>query len=320
MDLSLLDCFVKVADSGSISAASRMHRLPKSTLSYKIRQLEDEFGIELFVREGHLLHVTDGGAELLRYARVIQSNCEDAATAMAEMRQEVAGTLRVGSTGEFGTTITSELLYAFRQQYPQVNLEVIFLSSRQPFSDVAEQALDGIFHWGEPSNVDYISRRLSVSSYGLFASPEYLARHGTPANPGELSGHRGVVFRQPTRLQSWYLTKSSQPEVDMLPTATCTTNDYWTIKYFAVAGEGIAYLPEFFVETEHEGGLLVPVLADWRSPKTAINLIYSRRRHVSKRFKAFVEFCVEFYRNRERMSVPRYYVEKVSFSTTDPTK
>ena len=143
----------------SLSAASRLHRLPKSTLSHKIRQLEDEFGIELFVREGHQLHVTDAGAEFLRYARLIQSNCEDAATAMAEMRQEVAGTLRVGSTGEFGTTITSELLYAFRQQYPQVNLDVVFLSSRQPFSDVTEQALDGIFHWGEPSDVDYISRR-----------------------------------------------------------------------------------------------------------------------------------------------------------------
>ena len=68
MDLSLIDCFVKVADSRSISAASRRYRLPKSTLSHKIRQLEDEFGIELFVREGHQLHVTDAGAEFLRYA------------------------------------------------------------------------------------------------------------------------------------------------------------------------------------------------------------------------------------------------------------
>ena len=59
-----------------------------------------------------------------------------------------------------------------------------------------------------------------------------------------------------------------------MPAATCTTNDYWTIKYFAVAGEGIAYLPEFFVETERQAGLLIPVLGDWSSPKTAINLIY----------------------------------------------
>jgi len=311
MDLSVIDCFVKVADARSISAAARLHRLPKSTISHRIRQLEDEFGVELFVREGHHLHVTDAGSELLRHARRIQASCDDAATAMAEMRQEVAGTLRVGSTGEFGTTITSELLYAFRQQYPQVALDVVFLTTHQPFTDVTEMALDGIFHWGEPSDVDYISRRLATASYGLYASPAYLARHGTPQTPDDLAAHRGLIFRQPTRPQSWYLARGERSEIDILPPTTCMANDYWTLKYFAVAGEGIAYLPGFFVETERQSDLVVPVLPDWRSPETAINLIYSRRRHVSRRFKAFVDFCIEFYRDRERRSIPRYYVEKV---------
>ena len=311
MDLSIIDCFVKVADARSISAAARLHRLPKSTLSHRIRQLEDEFGVELFVREGHHLHVTDAGSELLRHARRIQASCEDAATAMAEMRHEVAGTLRVGSTGEFGTTITSELLFAFRQNYPQVVLDVMFLTSRQPFSDVTELALDGIFHWGEPSEIDYVSRRLATASYGLYASPGYLDRHGLPETTDDLAGHRGLIFRQPTRPQSWYLADAQGAETDILPPVSCMTNDYWTLKYFAVAGEGIAYLPGFFVETECEHGLLAPVLPKWRSPETAINLIYSRRRHVSRRFRAFADFCADFYRDREKGRVPRYYVERV---------
>ncbi len=311
MDLSLIDSFVKVADARSISAAARLHRLPKSTLSHRIRQLEDQFGVELFVREGHNLHVTDAGSELLLHARRIQASYDDASTAMAEIRHGVAGTLRVGSTGEFGTTITSELLYAFRQQYPQVVLDVVFLTTHQPFADVTEMALDGVFHWGEPSDVDYISRRLATASYGLYASPAYLARHGTPQVPDDLSEHRGLVFRQPIRPQSWYLAKDKRSDVSILAPATCLANDYWTLKYFAVAGEGIAYLPGFFVETECQSNLLVPVLPDWRSPETAINLIYSRRRHVSRRFRAFIEFCIEFYREREHEQVPRYYVEKV---------
>ncbi|WP_426127410.1 LysR substrate-binding domain-containing protein [Pararhizobium sp. PWRC1-1] len=109
--------------------------------------------------------------------------------------------------------------------------------------------------------------------------------------------------------------QDGETEVDLLPAATCITNDYWTIKYFAVAGEGFAYLPEFFVETERQAGLLIPVLGAWSSPKTAVNLIYSRRRHVSKRFK--VEFCIDFYRNRDHMSIPRYCVEKVSMPARD---
>lgn len=205
MDLSVIDCFVKVADARSISAASRLHRLPKSTLSHRIRQLEDQFGVELFVREGHQLHLTDAGSELLRHARKIRASCDDAVTAMAEMHKEVAGTLRVGSTGEFGTTVTSELLYAFQKTYPQVILDVVFLSARQPFTDVSDMALDGIFHWGEPSDVDYVSRRLATASYGLYASPDYLAQHDQPANEDELALHRGLIFRSTTRLQPWYL-------------------------------------------------------------------------------------------------------------------
>ncbi|MDW9636427.1 LysR family transcriptional regulator [Sinorhizobium meliloti] len=312
MDLSVVDCFVKVADARSISAASRLHRLPKSTLSHRIRQLEDQFGVELFVREGHQLHLTDAGSELLRHARKIRASCDDAVTAMAEMHKEVAGTLRVGSTGEFGTTVTSELLYAFQMKYPQIILDVVFLSARQPFTDVSDMALDGIFHWGEPSDVDYVSRRLATASYGLYASPEYLAQHDQPASEDELARHRGLIFRSTTRLQPWYLSRPGGPETEILLTAALTANDYWTLKYFAVAGQGIAYLPGFFVETECQSGLLVPVLPEWRSREMAINLVYSRRRHVSRRFKAFVSFCMEFYRRRERDQIPRYFVEKIA--------
>ncbi|MGX5719294.1 LysR family transcriptional regulator [Shinella zoogloeoides] len=311
MDLSVMECFVKVADARSISAASRLHRLPKSTLSHRIRQLEDEFGVELFVREGHQLHLTDAGSELLRHARKIQASCDDAATAMAEMHQEVAGTLRVGSTGEFGTTITSELLYAFQKTYPQVILDVVFLSARQPFTDVSDMALDGIFHWGEPSDVDYVSRRLATASYGLYASPDYLAQHGHPATTDDLAGHRSLLFRNTTRLQPWYLSRQGVEETEILVPSSLIANDYWTLKYFAVAGQGITYLPGFFVETECQSDLLLPVLPEWRSRETAINLIYSRRRHVSRRFKAFVTFCMEFYRRRERDQIPRYFVEKI---------
>lgn len=89
-------------------------------------------------------------------------------------------------------------------------------------------------------------------------------------------------------------------------------NDYRPLKYFAVAGQGIVYLPGFFIETECQSDLLLPVLPEWRSRETAINLIYSRRRHASRRFKTFGGFCLEFYRRRECDQIPRYFVEKIS--------
>ncbi|MGE0008039.1 MAG: LysR family transcriptional regulator, partial [Parvibaculaceae bacterium] len=234
MDLEAVDYFIKVADARSLSNAAKLHRLPKSTLSHKIRQLEDKLGIALFVREGRDMFLTDAGAEFLDHAHRIQASCDGAEAAIAAMRQEIAGTLTIGSTGEFGTSFTSELLFAFRQRFPQVKIDVIFLSSGYLFAPERQQAFDGIFYWGEPSNVDYIARRLTGASFGLYASPAYIDKHGQPAAPAALHDHRGIAFRTPTGLQSWHL-KQADETLDVLPPASCVANDYWMIKYFAVA-------------------------------------------------------------------------------------
>lgn len=311
MDLESIDFFIKVAEARSMSNASRLHRLPKSTLSYKIRALEDRLGVALFVREGRDLMMTDAGHEFLGHAHRIQASCDSAEAAIMAMRQDIAGTLTIGSTGEFGTSFTSELLFAFRQRYPQVRVEVVFLSPGYIYAPERPQAFDGIFSWGEPSQVDYVARRLTGATFGLYASPDYIARSGMPGKPEDLHSHRGVTFRRQTGLQSWHLVAGAET-VDVLPESACTANDYWMIKYFAVAGEGIAYLPDFFTEIECATGHLVPVLRDWRSPEVPVNLLYPRRRHVSRKFAAFQSFCIDFYKNRGAHDVPRYCVEVVS--------
>lgn len=311
MDLESIDYFVKVAEARSLSGAARLHRLPKSTLSHKIRALEDRLGVALFVRDGRDLMLTDAGHEFLDHAHRIRASCDNAEAAIVAMRQDIAGTLTIGSTGEFGTSFTSELLFAFRQRYPQVKIEVVFLSAGYIYAPDRQQAFDGIFSWGEPSQVDYIARRLTGAAFGLYASPDYIARHGLPQKPGELHDHQGIAFRRQTGLQSWHLASGAET-VDVLPPASCVANDYWMIKYFAVAGEGIAYLPDFFTEIECAMGHLVPVLPDWRSPEVPVNLLYPRRRHVSRKFAAFQSFCIDFYRNRAAHYVPRYCIEVVS--------
>ena len=311
MDLESIDYFIKVANARSLSSAAKLHRLPKSTLSHKIRQLEDRLGVALFVREGRDMLLTDAGTEFLDHAHRIQASCDSAEAAIVAMRQEIAGTLTIGSTGEFGTSFTSELLFAFRQKFPQVKIDVIFLSSGYLFAPERQQAFDGIFHWGEPSQVDYVARRLTSASFGLYASPNYLTRNGSPSNPSELHDHSGIAFRMPTGLQSWHLASGAQT-IDALPPAACIANDYWMIKYFAVAGEGIAYLPDFFTEIECMAGHLVPVMPEWRSSDVSVNLIYPRRRHISRKFAAFQSFCIDYYKRRSEHHVPRYCVEVVS--------
>lgn len=310
MDLEAVDYFLKVADAQSLSRASKLFGLPKSSLSHKIRRLEDSLGVALFVRDGRDLLLSEAGAEFLEHAQRIKESCEGARAAVAEARHEIAGTLTVASTGEFGTSFTSELLFAFRQRYPRIGVEVIFLSLGYFLAPERHQSFDGIFYWGEPASEDYIARKLGEASFALHASPRYLERHGTPQTPADLQHHKAVAFREPNRLQSWRLERGAEV-VEHAPSALCTANDYWMLKYFAVAGEGIVYLPAFFTEIECMNGDLVRVLPDWRSAPIPINLLYMRRRYVSRKFATFVDFCLDYYRQRASHSTPRYCVEVV---------
>ena len=310
IDIEAVDVFRKVAEARSVSNAARLHGLPKSTVSHRLRQLEEHLGVELFLREGRSLALTDAGSEFLAHATRILACCETAETAVSELRQEIAGTLTVGSTGEFGTAFTSELLFSFRHSFPQIKLDVVFLNAGYLFSPDQYRPFDAIFHWGDPPDVDYVRRRLSQSSFGLYASPDYIGRHGMPTSPADLSGHRAMAYRKATGVQSWSLARKGE-SIDVLPTADLTATDYWMLKYFAVAGEGLAYLPGFFTEIECALGKLQRVLPGWQSSPVPINLLSPRRAQSSRKFSVFAEFCAAYYRNTEHSRVPRYYIETV---------
>lgn len=310
MNLDALETFTKIAEVRSLSAAAKLHGLPKSSLSLKLKQLEADLGTALFLREGRGLELTDAGTELLKHAHQILAACESARSAIAEVRDDVAGTLRIGSTGEFGTAFNAQMLYAFRQHYPLVKLDLVFFSPDVLFTPDRLQSFDAIISWDETGDDGHAWQTLSTATFGLFASPDYIARVGLPLGPGDLADHRGVLYRHAVGPQSWRLQRGGEV-VDLLPRSDFMSNDYWTVKYFAVAGEGIAYLPKFFTHIECERGHLVPLMPDWESDEKRIEIRLTRPKFVSRKTAAFVEFCKRYFSAGFRFQGPRYYVETV---------
>ncbi len=311
MNLDALDCFAKIAEVRSLSAAAKLHGLPKSTLSLKLRQLEADLGVALFAREGRGLELTDAGTELLRHAQTILRACESARSAVAEASEEVAGTLRIGATGEFGTAFNAQMLYAFRQHYPLVQLDLTFFSPNVLYTPDRLQGFDVIISWDEPGDGGYQWETLANATFALVASPDYLARNGVPLMPDDIGeAHRGVLYRRPGGLQNWRLQRAGQT-ADLMPRSDFITNDYWTVKYFAVAGEGIAYLPKFFTSIECERKHLVPVLPEWESEEKAIQISYARPALASRKLDAFVKYCKNYFSPGFDFRGPRYYVETV---------
>jgi DNA-binding transcriptional LysR family regulator len=308
MDLEALDYFVKVAELGSVTAAAKLYALPKSTISLKLKRLESQVGVLLFAREGRSITVTDAGSEFLHHARRILSDCEDALAATAEFRNEVAGTLNIASTGEFGSSFTGQMLHAFSQRYPLVKLDLVFFAPTLLLTPDRLQSFDAIMSWDDAGDNELPGVKLGSATFALFASHAYLTKHGMPKTPQDLHEHRGVIYRKLLGLQSWRLQNNGQT-TELMPPNEFVANDYWTLKYVAVCGQGIAYLPKFFASIECAHGNLTPVLPEWESDQKWIYIRYKGTR--SKKLSAFLDFCTEYFAPGYEFSGPRYYVEAI---------
>ncbi|MEJ8476663.1 LysR family transcriptional regulator [Roseibium algae] len=311
MDFQSLEAFVKIAESHSLSAAARLYDLPKSTISLRLRQLEGQIGAELFTRRGKTLELTDAGCVLLERARQILALCDDASAAVSLVHEEAAGVIKIGATGEFGTALNAQMLSAFRQAYPRIQLDLVFFSP-SVFLDLSRQRIfDAVLSFDEAGGVDRHAEVLTTVTHGLYASPHYLSQLGTPIETAHLSNHRGVLYRTADGIQSWKLKRKKQ-SVEVQPTGDIVANDYWTLKYFTVASAGIALLPQFFTELECRYNHLVPVLPQWQTEARPICIRVPDQRYMAPKTRAFIDFCKSYFQPGFTFVGPRYYVESLS--------
>lgn len=307
MNTEALTSFVKVAEMRSLSAAARLYGLPKSTLSLHVKQLGADLNVELFERSGRSMLLTDAGRTLLAHARQILGSCDAARAALTELSDDVAGTLRIGATGEFGTAFYAQMMIAFRRLYPKVEIELTFFSPHVLYASESFDQLDAVVSWDEGETE---GETLWTARFALFASRSYLDRAGTPRRPSDLADHQGIVYRTPAGLQHWRLQKGAAQE-SILPRSSLIANEYWTVKYFAAAGEGIAYLPRFFTDIECERGHLVPLLADWESAEKRVSIRLTRPQAASRKMAAFMDTCRRYFSPGFEFEGPRYFVETI---------
>ncbi|MFL5014056.1 LysR family transcriptional regulator [Rhizobium sp.] len=315
MDVDALDAFLKIAEYQSLSAVAKLYGLPKSTLSLRLRQLEGELNTSLFLREGRSLVLTEAGQTLRAHAADILGRCEAARMAVAETLDDASGMLRIGATGEFGTAFYSQMLFAFRRRYPKVQLDLSFFSPHTLYLPERQEMMDAIISWDDGNAAQGGAEQLWTDRFCLYASRDYLARMGAPPTPAALETHQAVMFRQPSGPQLWYLQREAET-LSILPRCDLFANEYWTVKYFAVAGEGIAYLPSFFTQIECERGDLVRVLPGWESAAQCVTLRVMRPSALSRRMGAFIEFCRDYFSPGYVFNGPRYYVETI-FNPSD---
>jgi DNA-binding transcriptional LysR family regulator len=286
--IETLRTFVRVVETGSLSAVAREMNTSQSTVSRQITHLEEHFGVRLFHRTTRHLSLTDDGESLHEHARSVLNTVEGMEAALGEHKSTPAGHVRVATPVSLGLILMRRvpLLMA---RYPGLSLELVMEDDPR---DMIEDGLDLAIRSGEVVNQSLIKRSLGTVVRVAVASPSYLDRRDLPLQPNDLIEHECIVHRVSPSDSTWTLIGPDGLAATTVRGAV-STNNHEAVRVAALGGLGIALLPEYQVVDDIEAGRLRRVLPEYTSETLPAYLVYPSRRHLPPRTRVVMDFLIE---------------------------
>lgn len=279
--------FARVAELGSFSRAAERLGLPKSTVSRRLAALEQRMGERLLLRTTRRQTVTEFGLQLLEHARQVVAELEAVALLREQRQAAPSGRLRVSMPSDFANLVLADSLAAFVALHPAISLE-LDLSPRRV--DLLGEGFDVALRMGDlPDDALLVASKLAVFSFGLYASPDYLAAHGDPQTPDDLARHAAVrLMRGNGEPAGWNLSQGDQ-RWSGVPAGRVSANSPEMLIRLARAGAGIAATPDHFALAEVRAGALRRVLPGWQLPSSTAWAVYPGRKLMPAKTRAFVD-------------------------------
>ena len=290
-DLNDTLLFAKVVEKGSFTAASQVLGVPKATLSRKIQELEQRLGTRLLKRTTRRLGLTEAGTVYYEHSARIARELDSAESAIGQLNGTPRGWLRFTAPYSLGNDSISPLLPEFMARYPDVRVEMFLTNERV---DLVASEMDLAIRVGVLEDSSLSARRLTTIQTSIYASPDYLANHGEPLRPEDLTHHRALAFtkyRHGNRY-IWPLSDGdTQTEVEVMP--VLVGNDPTGLLVSVLSGVGVALLPDSFGGAAVSTGRLRRILAAWSGPSVDLNAVYPPGRMHAPKVRAFVDFLTE---------------------------
>ncbi|WP_110971207.1 LysR family transcriptional regulator [Pseudomonas huaxiensis] len=277
--------FSQVMESGSFTAAADKLGLSKQFVSRRLMALEERLGVRLLNRSTRRLDPTPLGQSYYESAQRLLAEVEQVEQGIAGQTSEPRGTVRLSAPLSFAVAHLGTLLPEFLQRYPQVSVEVD-LSDRSV--DLLGEGYDLALRIGVLEDSTLIARRLAAMDRVYCASPDYLARRGTPARPDDLAEHDCLPYGHGRQVQ-WRFVEQGKARV-VTVSGRMRANNGDLLREAAVAGMGITYLPTFIVGDALEDGSLVPVLTAFAPEPLQLSAVYPQHRQSARPVQALIEF------------------------------
>lgn len=285
IDLNAVAIFVRIVETGSFSAAARILKIPKTTVSKRLADLEAALGVALITRTTRNLHVTEAGKAYFEHGQAAVRRLEQGRVEISSAREHPSGILKITAPVDIAHTVLAKVTAAFVVRYRGVKVDLV-VSNR--VVDFLGEGIDLAVRAGAMRDSSFVGRRFIELTSNVYASPEHLRRYKTPLQPQDLSSVDFISF---TGMQRIDMVKGrTSVKINVKPRVT--VDDLETVRELVTLGTGIGWLPDFLAQTD--AGSLLPAVPEWHARVAGqVHFLYANPKHPSINVQAFVALAIE---------------------------
>lgn len=286
--LRAYEIFMTVVSKGSFNKAADLMDTSPANVTRYVNDLEAYLGCRLLNRSSRKLSMTESGEALFERCKSILAEVAETEALVSSASLQPRGKLRINAPLSFGILHLAPLWPEFSRRYPELELDIALVDR---VVDIVEEGYDLVIRISRAGSVNHAARKLASSHNVLCASPDYLARYGTPATPADLKDHACITYTYSG--DEWNFTDHSGKNHQVKVKGKLHTNNGDTARAMALSGAGIIWQPTFLVGRDLAQGSLVSLLPGYQLPDIDILAMYPSRRHLSVKVRVMIDFLVE---------------------------
>ncbi len=289
---SEIGLFALIVETKSFNKAAKLAGISPAALSKKMTKLEQGLETQLLYRTTRRLSLTEAGEILYQHAKSINSQVNDAISAISNYSQGLTGTIKMTVPTISGELLLAETVAEFCQKHPHLTID---MRLENEFVDLLMEGQDLAIRTGVLDDSSLIAKPLMHSHWLVCCAPSYIQKYGKPNTPNELNNHNCLAYTyQAEGAYDWYFSKNGQ-EICIRISGNFATNNSQALRKAALAGYGIVYVPRCSVYEDLQSGDLVELLTNYQARSLGIYAVYPFTRHQPQKIKLLIEHIKNAY-------------------------